>query len=681
MPLAFLAPMALAAGALVFVPWYLHHIRRPERQPTMFSSLMFVPDVRKEVIERRRLQHLLLMLLRMLVVLLLALAFARPFIPVQAIVPPSAPANHVLVLDVSYSMGAGDAFTAAKGAAHRILDGLEADSKAAAILAGARPRLAAPLASPELAKRAIDAAELTLETTNYEAALRMAVDVFHDQREADSDIPLVIHLISDFQQAGMPAADSTFRLPAHVTFEPVAVARPQNALGISDVHAAMAGNKRIEVRAKVKNWSQLEGTTADVRLVIDGQTYETKSVDVAPGNASLVTFSLDAQASGALYGWVELDDALLTADNRRYFVWNAPARQRVLLVQDSESQSRWTAADMLRMAVSDSLDAPWQGFSAPMIDHELAAAADVVIVTDAARLDGPSTAFLIEHLVQGGSALIVLGGPPANENLLSALGLASRDTARRDAARGGFVTLSWIDFEHPTFHAFASPLFNDFSAIRFFDHHVLDLQPDLLPARAIATFEAPPGPDADPPAIIDVSPGAGRALVWAFSLDADATNLAKTARFVPLVHESLAELAGGPDETRSWLIGDTPDPPRPAYSTAIMTSPEGSSQPVGREPVGEAGFLVWRAGDSAAPERVEAVNVDAREGNPAFITPAEFALRISSASVAAAMFDDAGSRREDIADAAAGSWEYGRYILGLVLAALLLEIWYAGKLS
>jgi len=78
MPLAFLAPLFLGGLALLVAPWLIHQIRRPERQTTRFSSLMFIPPTRKEVIERRRLQHILLMLLRMAMLVFLALAFARP---------------------------------------------------------------------------------------------------------------------------------------------------------------------------------------------------------------------------------------------------------------------------------------------------------------------------------------------------------------------------------------------------------------------------------------------------------------------------------------------------------------------------------------------------------------------------------------------------------------------------
>ena len=79
MGFSFLVPAFFAGAALLAAPYLIHRIRKPEREPIRFSSLLFIPDVTKEVIERRRIQHILLMLLRMGVLALLALAFARPY--------------------------------------------------------------------------------------------------------------------------------------------------------------------------------------------------------------------------------------------------------------------------------------------------------------------------------------------------------------------------------------------------------------------------------------------------------------------------------------------------------------------------------------------------------------------------------------------------------------------------
>src|SRR5690606_27390445 len=133
-----------------------------EREPVRLSSLMFVPDVEQEVIERRRLQHLLLLLLRVLIIVLLAFAFARLYLPPVAGAQVDAGASrHVILLDASYSMGAGQAFEDAKEAARAILADRTADDRAAVVVFDDAPRVTSPLGSVADARTALDDAELS----------------------------------------------------------------------------------------------------------------------------------------------------------------------------------------------------------------------------------------------------------------------------------------------------------------------------------------------------------------------------------------------------------------------------------------------------------------------------------------------------------------------------------------
>ncbi len=71
-----------------------------------FSSLMFLSPTPPQVTRRRKLEHLLLLLLRCLCLLLLATGFARPFFSKNIV--PREPANGsrqiILLVDTSASM-------------------------------------------------------------------------------------------------------------------------------------------------------------------------------------------------------------------------------------------------------------------------------------------------------------------------------------------------------------------------------------------------------------------------------------------------------------------------------------------------------------------------------------------------------------------------------------------------
>src|SRR6266550_2950322 len=108
-----LAPWFLAGAAAVGLPIYLHLLRRHRTTPRPFGSLMFFEPRTQSSIRHRRLRYLLLLSLRMAVLVLLALAFANPFVnrPVASV----AEERLVLVvLDTSFSMRAGTRLIDAK---------------------------------------------------------------------------------------------------------------------------------------------------------------------------------------------------------------------------------------------------------------------------------------------------------------------------------------------------------------------------------------------------------------------------------------------------------------------------------------------------------------------------------------------------------------------------------------
>ena len=100
-----LAPL-FALGALAILgPIIFHLIRRTTREQTPFSTLMFLQPSPPRVTKRSRIDNLWLLLLRCLVIGLLALAFARPFLPRATPAPPPGSGQRtVLLLDTSASM-------------------------------------------------------------------------------------------------------------------------------------------------------------------------------------------------------------------------------------------------------------------------------------------------------------------------------------------------------------------------------------------------------------------------------------------------------------------------------------------------------------------------------------------------------------------------------------------------
>src|SRR5215831_2068821 len=101
-----LSPWFLAGAAAVTLPIYLHLLRRHRAELRPFSSLMFFERRTQSSIKHRCLRYLLLLSLRLALLLLVALAFANPFISRQG---GRAASDKLLLLaiDNSFSMRAG----------------------------------------------------------------------------------------------------------------------------------------------------------------------------------------------------------------------------------------------------------------------------------------------------------------------------------------------------------------------------------------------------------------------------------------------------------------------------------------------------------------------------------------------------------------------------------------------
>ena len=140
--------------------------------------------------------------------------------------------------------------------------------------------------------------------------------------------------------------------------------------------------------------------------------------------------------------------------------------------------------------------------------------------------------------------------------------------------------------------------------------------------------------------------GEGRVLIWAGGFDLDRTNLARTPRFVPLLHESLRDLIGTPHAQVALSVGD--------------------AAPKGREMV----RLSPDAGSVDAHIDLPGIYRDA-----SMWTPAEFEIRMCDAPV---LVRDG---KRVAVDAQAVRWEYGLWVLGLLAGLLLVEQIYAARIG
>ena len=261
-----LAGGVLAALVLVGVPIWLHRMRRFEGERRIFASLRLMPADDLAPRSEPKLRHLLLMALRIGVIAAAVLAFARPAFE-RSPVSGTSVVPRLIVVDTSFSMGA-----------RGVLD--EARAAAAEIAAGADGAVSLSTASGtelELRVRGGTSADVRGVFSRLRADdTRLAFAVLSTQIAAAAEAvaeggPLEVHLISDFQQSGMPeqfnrlVQQASWRLVLHRVGGQVLDNMAIESLSVADAADGREMDVRVGVRAfgEVTGSAELEIRTGD----------------------------------------------------------------------------------------------------------------------------------------------------------------------------------------------------------------------------------------------------------------------------------------------------------------------------------------------------------------------------------------------------------------------------------
>ncbi|MDQ3698059.1 MAG: BatA domain-containing protein [Gemmatimonadota bacterium] len=657
MGLGFLAPIFLAGLAALAVPVFIHLIQRERREAVEFPSLMFLRRIPYKSMRRQRLRHITLFALRCLALVLLAAAFARPFLDArQASALPSGVGARelVILLDRSWSMGYGDRWTRALGAARRAVDGVTPDDQATLVLfdAGATA-VTEPTADRGALRAAIEAARLGAGVTRYAPALKLAQQVL-----ADSDRPRrEAVLITDFQRIGWDGREEV-RLPPGTTLtnvdvstgetRDIAVAGVELGRDFTDTEGATA-QERVTASARIVNTGADSATGVVVTLELNGRELERKTAMVPAKGATMVAFTPVAIPDGPSRGTVRVAPDALPQDDAFHFVLSRGQALSVLVIDHPEASDGASLYLTRSLAIGD--DPP---FRATVRRASRLTAADVegrelVILNDADFPQGEAGRRLADHVRRGGGLVIALGGRVAPQRwspeALDFLPAPVGAMVDRSADRG--ATLGTIDRSHPVFELFSAPRSGDWGSARFFRYRPVQLETG---AGALARM------DDGSVALAERRVGRGRVLVWGSTLDAFWNDLPLQPVFLPFVHQLAKYAAGYAEDRPSLTVGEAVDARVQGPGTndqepgteLVVTIPSGervrispvdsaSSAPRSRAlELTEQGFYeVRRADDRAGPARVIAANVDLAEADLTRLDPEELAVAVAGAGDAA----------------------------------------------
>jgi hypothetical protein len=615
--LSFLSPAFLLGALVAALPIALHLVgRRPEMR-VLFPAVRLLKRAPAQETRRRRLRELLLLALRVAAILLLAFAFARPYLARAG--SPSRSSAVVVALDRSFSMSAPGQFARALSLAREAIARVPPGAAVGLVAFDDDAELLArPTGDRVAALRALDRVQPGYGGTAYGAALARAADAL-------GSAPGRVVVVTDLQRSGWDRRDVAIPDRIEVTVQDAGA--PSGNLSVSDLRRSDGG-----LAAVVRN-SGPGRRTGRARLTIDGRARGVMPVSLEAGAVQAIAFPGPVPATGETA--VEVDDPTgYQADNTAYALLDPPEPLVLLAITGEGDPSRGAFYLQRALEVDNrelfrldtELAARFSAHATPSLLQQYSG----VILLGTRGLRAPAAKALGEYLAGGGGVLVALDDQVDPSVLEAVLGMPV-SLSFEGSGRSTSVGLVASDSHHPILQSFDA---DAFGSVRF--ERVARAQTQQ--GSVLARF-------ADGrPAIVEARQQAGRALLFGSDLSNRWNDLPLQPAFLPLVHQVARYLAGARLPPRDCLVSGVP-------------------AGVARQP----GIAVARAADAAGRGRRIVVNVDPRESDVARMTAAEFEQVIARSRRAApgrAPID----RRQ--AEQQQGFW---RLAIAVAIAALLSE--------
>jgi hypothetical protein len=621
---SFLSPLFLIGAAAAAVPIILHLLKRDPDVRVKFAAVKLLKQAPVEQTERHHLRELLLLALRVAALVLLALAFARPFLPSGAA---AASAKVTIVaLDTSFSLSAPGRFDRAKALATAAIDRVPAGEPVGVVTFADEATIAAkPSADRVLARSAVADAVVSDGATRYRAALSTA-------SQAMSARGGRIVLVTDLQESGWDAGDRAI-VPDGTAIDIADVGAMPPNFAVTDLRPA--GDRLI---ATIRNAAPA-ARDARVHLIVDGRPAGDATIALGPNQTGEASFTA-AKGREAI---ARVDDPDgIQADNARYAVLEAAGAAQVAVVSGTGDLA--VDAFYLQHALAAGGARGYRPVA--MSGAKLASlptnalndyAAIVIVSTRGLERHGRE---LISAYVNGGGGLVLAAGPDVDGEVVA--DVLGRDVTLRVSADAAPTTsaraIAPADVRHPIFQTFASNAAS-LGLVRFRQA----ARVDGAGCQPIARFTN------GATALLDCAAGDGRALVFASDVDNRWNDFPLHPSFVPFVHEAVRYVASGRAHGSSYLVADAP--------AGVAKRP---------------GVVSVADGRGGAPRTI-AINVDARESDASRLTIEEFQSAITRMKDAAAGAARGEARQQE------DQQHLWQYAIALMAIALVVEGWLAAR--
>jgi len=610
--MAFLYPAFLIGALAIAIPIVLHLLRRDVAPEVPFTAVRLLHRSPVERADRRRLRDLLLLVARIAALLLLAAAFARPY--VQGAVPPPV---RVVAIDRSYSMGAPGLFARALGLAREAIDQAASGERIAVVAFDDRADVLAPPGGAADARAALEGLAPGFGATRYGPVLQQALDL-----AAGAAGRLVI--VTDLQRAGWEG-ESSPTLPTGwvlnvkdvMTLDVDDVMKKEIRSNLA-VTAATVDSGRVV--AVIRNGGGA-AHAGRVRAVLDGREVAAADYTAPPGAAIESAIPWRAPEAGTLT--VVIDDAEgLPADNARFVALGSGRQSKPLIVAGDATAGK-PAALYLSRALATSSGEDVEVVSGARVGEKVSNYQGVALLSTRG-LERPARERLVSYVKSGGGLFIAAASDLEVAVLAEMTGWQPALTA---VEQSGPLTLAATDLRHPIFRPFGA-LAANLGQVRF--NRSWRVSPDGW--SVVARFSN------GSPALLERALGQGRVVLFASDVDRRWNDFPLHPAFVPFAIEALRYVAGDRRQPREYTVAQAP-----AGTPAVPG--------------------VYRDPDN----RPFAVNVDTRESALDRMGSGDFEGMVHRSGVGTSQ---AAEKQAQQTESRQSYWQYG---LALMIATLVAE--------
>lgn len=558
-----LNPLFLLGILGVALPILIHLMGRRKAPPYRFSAIDFILRSQKRIEARFKLQNLFLLFLRAGVILLIALALAKPLLQEKgaALASMDTPSSNVFVIDNSLSMNyqikEGPLIEKAKLWARGLIHSLSPYDEGC-VLAIYPPSDQSFLPGPTSDKGqllgSLERIEPSFCSAPLSPSLGKALLLLKGSKKELKRIFLFTDLTKNSWRETQKLVDAFKEESVLLHIIDTTTGQMLPNLAITTLESSYDWTKKdgkVHLKATIHNFSDTPTKNLLVKVVWgdkpEGMAVAQGFLNLPPHSQGVKEFFLDPPEEAIHWGYVEiiartseqaptLHDGLVV-DNLRYFTLPSIKDISVLVIDGSPSihlykcesfylERALNPTRLIRSCIKPTVVIPQEIHSVNFKDF------DMVILANVGELPPPKVAELNGYVKEGGRVLFGLGNNVRPEYYNTSLGelVPKLRMAVEFSKESGGLGLGAVDTSHPILKVFAGESSALLKAPNFFKVFLVEPQT----AGSVNTILSYSN---GAPALLEMSCGKGRSMLFTSTFDRDWTDLPVKSIFLPLIQQ------------------------------------------------------------------------------------------------------------------------------------------------